>query len=90
VPPALALGYSLTRTNNLHTQNADMALFVRRGANVSDVSLERLQRVGWKVRVEDDILLPGVDVDQIEPWLEYGRGRNTTRCYSLTLIPWSK
>ena len=84
VPLALALGYSLTRTNNLHAQNADMVLFVRQGANVSLASLERLRRVGWKVRVEDDIELTGVDVSEIEPshtwnlnklrvwsWIEY-------------------
>jgi hypothetical protein len=68
VPLALALGYSISHTNDLHAQNADMVLFVRQGANVSDASIARLRKVGWKVRVEDDIALPGVEVDQIEPW----------------------
>lgn len=67
-PLALALGYSLAQTNDLHAQNADMVLFIRQGANVSIASLERLRRVGWKVRVEDDIELPGVNVSEIEPW----------------------
>jgi hypothetical protein len=68
VPLALALGYSISHTNDLHAQNADMVLFVRQGANVSEVSIARLRKVGWKVRVGDDIALPGVEVDQIEPW----------------------
>lgn len=68
VPLALALGYSLAQTNDLHAQNADMVLFIRQGANVSEASLQRLQKVGWKVRVEDDIQLPAVNVSQIEPW----------------------
>ena len=68
VPLALALGYSLIQTNNLRAQKADMVLFVRQGANVSDASLDRLRRVGWKVRVADDIKLPSVNVDLIEPW----------------------
>lgn len=66
-PLALVMGYSLAHTNNLPSQNAEMVLFVRKAANVSDASLHKLREIGWKLRIEDDIKLNNVDVQQIRP-----------------------
>lgn len=62
------MGYSLAQTNNLRMQNAEMVLFVRKAANVSVESLDKLRRVGWKLRLEDDIVLKSVNVEAIQPW----------------------
>jgi len=67
-PLALALGYSLTQTNNLQSQNAEMVLFIRKGANVTSPALNKLRKIGWKLRIEDDLELHGVDIEQIRPW----------------------
>ena len=79
---ALAMGYSLTQTNNLPAQNAEMVLFVRKAANISTSALDRLQRVGWKLRIEDDIVLPTIDVEQINPWHKWNL--NKIQCWSWT------
>jgi alpha-N-acetylglucosamine transferase len=62
------MGYSLAHTNNLAAQNAEMILFVRKTANVSTEALIKLKTVGWKVRIEDDLVFQGVDVQQIREW----------------------
>jgi alpha-N-acetylglucosamine transferase len=67
-PLALAMGYSLAQTNNLAAQNAEMVLFVRKAANISDASLDKLRRIGWKLRIEDDIVLQGVNISEIQSW----------------------
>ena len=67
-PLALAMGYSLAQTNNLAAQNAEMVLFVRKGANISTDSLDKLRRIGWKLRIEDDIVLKNVNIEEIQPW----------------------
>ena len=66
-PLALAMGYSLSHTNDITAQNAEMVLFVRKSANISSSSLAKLQKIGWKLRIEDDILLKNVDVERIRP-----------------------
>jgi alpha-N-acetylglucosamine transferase len=66
---SLALGYSLSQTNDLASQNAEMILFVRNAANISSSALDKLKHVGWKIRIEDDIILPpNIDVEQIQSW----------------------
>lgn len=85
-PLALGLGYSLAQTNDLAAQDAEMVLFVRKAANVSTEVLNKLKRVGWKLRFEDDLTFEGVDLEQISPnhrhnlnklrfwsWVEYDR-----------------
>jgi alpha-N-acetylglucosamine transferase len=62
------MGYSLAQTNDLHAQNAEMVLFVRKAANISTDALDKLQKVGWKLRVEDDLVFDNVDIDQIRSW----------------------
>jgi alpha-N-acetylglucosamine transferase len=62
------MGYSLSHTNNLAAQNAEMVLFVRKDANVSTDALKKLEKVGWKLRIEEDIKFGGVDVEQIREW----------------------
>jgi alpha-N-acetylglucosamine transferase len=62
------LGYSLAQTNDIKAQNAEMILFIRKAANVSAAALDKLQQIGWKLRIEDDIELEAVDVDQIRFW----------------------
>lgn len=61
------MGYSLTQTNDLAAQNAEMVLFVRQNANVSKGALENLQQVGWKLRIEDDLVFENIDFEQIRP-----------------------
>jgi alpha-N-acetylglucosamine transferase len=65
---ALAMGYSLMQTNNLAAQNAEMVLFVRKEANISSSALSKLKQIGWKLRIEQDIVLENVDVDKIRYW----------------------
>ena len=79
---ALAMGYSLSQTNNLPAQNAEMVLFVRIRANISMSALDKLQKVGWKLRMEEDIVLPAVDFDQINPWHKWNL--NKLQCWSWT------
>lgn len=67
-PLALALGYSLAQTNDLAAQGAEMVLFVRKAANMSEDALSKLRKIGWTLRIEDDIELPNVDVDKIRSW----------------------
>jgi alpha-N-acetylglucosamine transferase len=62
------MGYSLAQTNNLAAQNAEMVLFVRKAANISTDALDKLRTVGWKLRIEDDLVFENVDVDQIRSW----------------------
>lgn len=45
-----------------------MVLFVRKAANISTSALDKLHQVGWNVRIEDDIVLPTVDVEKIRHW----------------------
>jgi alpha-N-acetylglucosamine transferase len=59
------MGYSLKQSNDLSKQNAEMVLFVRKHANVSMAVQEKLQKVGWKLRMEDDIAFENIDVEQI-------------------------
>jgi hypothetical protein len=66
-PLSLALGYSIQQTNDLAAQKAEMVLFVRKCANVSEGALGKLQRVGWKLRFEDDLTFHNIDADQIRP-----------------------
>ena len=81
-PMALAMGYSLAQTNNLRAQDAEMVLFVRKAANISTSALDKLQRIGWKLRLEDDIILPTIDMEQINPWHRWNL--NKIRCWSWT------
>ena len=67
-PLSLAMGYSLAQTNDLAKQDAEMVLFIRRGANISTAAQERLRKVGWKLRIEDDLAIEGIDFDEIRPW----------------------
>jgi alpha-N-acetylglucosamine transferase len=67
-PLALAMGYSLTQTNDLVKQNAEMVLFVREQANISTMALDKLRRIGWKLRIEDDLEFKDVDIEQIRYW----------------------
>lgn len=62
------MGYSLKQTNDLKAQNAEMVLFVRKHANVSAAVLDKLRRVGWKLRIEDDLEFDNVEVMQIRYW----------------------
>ena len=64
----LAMGYSLAQTNDLAAQNAEMVLFVRKDANISISALDKLRTVGWKLRVEDDLVFKDVDIEKIRPW----------------------
>src|SRR5208282_4897040 len=66
-PLSLAMGYSLVQTNDIAAQNTEMVLFVRKSANISTASLEKLEKIGWKLRIEDDIVLKNVDIEQIRP-----------------------
>ena len=45
-----------------------MVLFVRKQANISTAALEKLQRVGWNLRIEDDLVFENVDIQQIRYW----------------------
>jgi alpha-N-acetylglucosamine transferase len=81
-PMALAMGYSLSQSNNLPAQNAEMVLFVRKRANISTSALDKLQRVGWKIRIEEDIVLPTLDIEQINPWHKWNL--NKLQCWSWT------
>jgi len=67
-PLVLAMGYSLTQTNHLAEQNAEMVLFVRKAANISVEAQDKLRRVGWKLRIEDDIEFETVNIDEIRQW----------------------
>ena len=62
------MGYSLAQTNDITSQNAEMVLFVRKAANISAPALDKLRQVGWNIRIEDDIVLPTVDVEKIQHW----------------------
>jgi alpha-N-acetylglucosamine transferase len=79
---ALALGYSLTQTNDIDAQNAEMVLFVRKAANISTKGLNKLKRVGWNLRIEDDIVLEGVDQERISSHHRYNL--NKLRFWSWT------
>jgi len=67
-PLSLALGYSLQQTNDITSQNAEMVLLVRRQANVSSSTLDKLQQIGWKLRIEDDLKFDNINVENIRPW----------------------
>ena len=67
-PLCLAMGYSLAQTNDMEAQDAEMVLFIRQGANVSTAALDKLERVGWKLRIEEDLEFEDVDFDKIRPW----------------------
>lgn len=81
-PLSLAMGYSLAQTNNLAAQNAEMVLFVRQNASISSGSLEKLQQVGWKLRIEDDLAFDNVDFEQIRPYHKWNL--NKLRFWSWT------
>lgn len=67
-PLSLAMGYSLSQTNDIAAQNAEMVLFVRKAANISTSALDKLQKVGWKLRIEDDIVLKkNINIEEISP-----------------------
>jgi alpha-N-acetylglucosamine transferase len=76
------MGYSLAQTNNLAAQNAEMVLFVRQNASISSGSLEKLQQVGWKLRIEDDLAFDNVDFEQIRPYHKWNL--NKLRFWSWT------
>jgi len=76
------MGYSLTQTNDLASQNAEMVLFVRKAANVSASALDKLRQIGWKLRIEDDIVMPSVDVEKIRHWHKWNL--NKIRFWSWT------
>ena len=81
-PLSLAMGYSLAQTNDLAAQNAEMVLFVRQNANISSAFLEKLQQVGWKLRIEDDLAFDNVDFEQIRPYHKWNL--NKLRFWSWT------
>lgn len=66
-PLSLAMGYSLAQTNDISAQNAEMVLFVRKAANISTAALDKLKQIGWRLRIEDDIVLKNVDFEEIRP-----------------------
>ena len=76
------MGYSLAQTNDLAGQNAEMVLFIRRGANISTAAQEKLQKVGWKLRIEDDLVFEGIDFEEIRPWHKWNL--NKLRFWSWT------
>jgi alpha-N-acetylglucosamine transferase len=76
------MGYSLVQTNDLAAQNAEMVLFIRQGANVSIAAQERLRKVGWKLRIEDDLEIDNIDFDKIRSWHKWNL--NKLRFWSWT------
>ncbi|ODQ53967.1 nucleotide-diphospho-sugar transferase [Saitoella complicata NRRL Y-17804] len=69
-PLAMAMGYSLKKSNDLDAQDVDMLLLVREGA-VNATNIAKLEQVGWQVRKMQDLVFEGVNYDDIRPWHRY-------------------
>ena len=81
-PMALAMGYSLKATNDIAAQHAEMVLFVRKAANLSETALNRLRTIGWKLRIEDDIVIDGLSLNDTIEFRRYNL--NKIRFWSWT------
>ncbi|KAI5785523.1 nucleotide-diphospho-sugar transferase [Peziza echinospora] len=85
IPYALQLAYTIQKHNDLDTQDAEMVILVRMGGDdgVSEVDIERLEKVGWKVRVIEDLEFEKVDIGEI-------RARHRHNMNKLYLWSWTE
>jgi alpha-N-acetylglucosamine transferase len=64
---ALMLGYSIQKHNDLRAMDAELVLLVREdpkdGITAEDKT--RLERVGWKIRIAEELTFDGVDNSKI-------------------------
>jgi hypothetical protein len=59
---ALVLGYTIQKYNPIFEDGStDMVLLVPYDNNVTELSMSRLKAVGWNIRYEDDIAVPGTE-----------------------------
>lgn len=59
---ALVLAYSLQKHNTyLRQQGTELVLMVPYVNDISETSITRLKTLGWQIRYENDITVPGVE-----------------------------
>ncbi|TGZ80867.1 nucleotide-diphospho-sugar transferase [Ascodesmis nigricans] len=70
-PLAMMLGYSILKHNNMNDLDAEMVLLVREANDddakdgVTKEDIEKLEKVGWKVRVEKELQFENVKIEDI-------------------------
>lgn len=67
---AMALGYTITKYNDLDSLGIDMVLLVRTEGSdaITPQNITNLKKVGWDVRVAEDLEFDDVDIQKIRPW----------------------
>jgi alpha-N-acetylglucosamine transferase len=61
VPYALCLAHTIQKCNPGIADTSNLVLLVPNENDITPISLKRLERVGWKIRMEDDVAVPGTD-----------------------------
>lgn len=67
----MMLGYSILKHNNMNDLDAEMVLLVREANDddakdgVTKEDIEKLEKVGWKVRVEKELQFENVKIEDI-------------------------
>src|SRR5690606_40599315 len=66
----MMVGYTIQKHNDIAALDAEMVLLVRvDGAGaVSKENITRLESVGWKVRIAENLEFEGVDTSKIRSW----------------------
>lgn len=67
---AMTLGYSIMKHNDLDALDIEMVLLIRTEGSdaITPQNITNLEKVGWKVRVAEDLTFDDVDIEAIRPW----------------------
>lgn len=64
------LGYTIQKHNDLAAMDAEMVLLIREGGTDTPTAenITRLEQVGWKIKVAEELEFEGVDTGKIRSW----------------------